>query len=263
MVKLLGRDQSRQLLDVLELPDDERWVFVSRMFARDDGQALAEVLADVEQDLTGKTRERLIEVLRWVLGLGHTAPWAKHDVPGMRNRPVRMVVLAVAVVVGSCTSSSTQVEPSPAMEPVLREAELQSGWCYLLAVGACSVVVQFDEGEVTMSFDGPAVRSDRIVEASLTEDGSTDLVRFGAEIAAADLGDMSGSQVLDGVRLAVAIDDGSGHAIRHTWGVERRVSVMHRVYDRIRTLMHHLAACQPDPWVVSETPCRPLPMQRH
>jgi len=36
---------------------------ISRMFVRDDGQALAEVLADVEQDLTGKTRERLLEGL--------------------------------------------------------------------------------------------------------------------------------------------------------------------------------------------------------
>ena len=36
---------------------------ISRMFVRDDGQALAEVLADVEQDLTGKTPERLLEGL--------------------------------------------------------------------------------------------------------------------------------------------------------------------------------------------------------
>jgi hypothetical protein len=33
------------------------------MFVRDDGQALAEVLADVEQDLTGKTWEGLLEGL--------------------------------------------------------------------------------------------------------------------------------------------------------------------------------------------------------
>jgi len=34
------------------------------MFLRDDGEWLAEVLADVEQGLTGKTRERLIAGLR-------------------------------------------------------------------------------------------------------------------------------------------------------------------------------------------------------
>ena len=64
LVKALGPDRARTLLEVLELPDDERWAFISRMFVRDDGEWLAEVLADVEQDLTGKTRERLIAGLR-------------------------------------------------------------------------------------------------------------------------------------------------------------------------------------------------------
>ena len=64
-VKLLGRDRAREPLTILELPDDDRLAFISSMFLRDDGQALAEVLADVEQDLTGKTRERLtVELLR-------------------------------------------------------------------------------------------------------------------------------------------------------------------------------------------------------
>jgi len=71
LVKPLGRGRARTLLEVLELPDDERWVFVSRMFARDDGEALAELLADVEQDLTGKTRERLIAGLHATLDPGH------------------------------------------------------------------------------------------------------------------------------------------------------------------------------------------------
>ena len=30
MVKLLGCDEACTLLEVLELPDDERWVFISR-----------------------------------------------------------------------------------------------------------------------------------------------------------------------------------------------------------------------------------------
>jgi hypothetical protein len=47
---------------VLELPGDERWAFISRMYQLDDGEWLAEVLADVETDLTGKTE-------RYVAGL--------------------------------------------------------------------------------------------------------------------------------------------------------------------------------------------------
>ena len=48
IMKPLGPDRARTLLEVLELPDDERWAFISRMFVRDDGEWLAEVLADVE-----------------------------------------------------------------------------------------------------------------------------------------------------------------------------------------------------------------------
>ena len=67
LVKTLGPDRARTLLDVLELPGDERWAFISRMYVRDDGEWLAEVLADVEQDPTGKTRERLIAGLHAAL----------------------------------------------------------------------------------------------------------------------------------------------------------------------------------------------------
>jgi hypothetical protein len=56
-----------QLVAILELPDDNRLAFVSSMYQRDDGQAVAEVLADVEEDLTGNTRERLIAGLRAAL----------------------------------------------------------------------------------------------------------------------------------------------------------------------------------------------------
>jgi len=41
-MKHLGRENARTLVDVLELPDDERWSFISRIYARDDGQALAD-----------------------------------------------------------------------------------------------------------------------------------------------------------------------------------------------------------------------------
>ena len=60
ITKRLGPDAARELLAVLELPDDQRWAFISSMYEREDGEWLAEMLADVEQDLTGKTRERLI-----------------------------------------------------------------------------------------------------------------------------------------------------------------------------------------------------------
>ena len=41
--------------------------FTSSMYQRDYGEWLAEVLADVEPDLTGKTRERLIAGLHAAL----------------------------------------------------------------------------------------------------------------------------------------------------------------------------------------------------
>jgi hypothetical protein len=39
------------------------------MFQRDNAQALAEILADVEQDLTGMTRGRLVQGIRVALDL--------------------------------------------------------------------------------------------------------------------------------------------------------------------------------------------------
>ena len=64
----MGADNARTLLRILELPDDERLAFVSRMYLRDDGQALAEILAGIEEDLTGRTRKRVIAGLRAALG---------------------------------------------------------------------------------------------------------------------------------------------------------------------------------------------------
>ena len=42
VVKAIGRGNARLLLEVLELPDDERLAFISSMYQRRDGQALAE-----------------------------------------------------------------------------------------------------------------------------------------------------------------------------------------------------------------------------
>ena len=54
IVKQLGPDAARGLLKVLELSNDQRWAFISSMYLRDVGEWLAEVLTDVEQDLTGE-----------------------------------------------------------------------------------------------------------------------------------------------------------------------------------------------------------------
>jgi hypothetical protein len=66
-VKLLGRDQARTLLRILELPDEERMAFISSMYLREDAQALAEILADLEEDLSGRARERSVVGLRRAL----------------------------------------------------------------------------------------------------------------------------------------------------------------------------------------------------
>ena len=42
------------------LPDEERLALVSRVYQRQDGTARADILADIEEDLTGRTRERVI-----------------------------------------------------------------------------------------------------------------------------------------------------------------------------------------------------------
>jgi hypothetical protein len=42
LVKLLGRDQARMLLTILELPDEERMAFISSVYHQEDAQAHAE-----------------------------------------------------------------------------------------------------------------------------------------------------------------------------------------------------------------------------
>jgi hypothetical protein len=68
VVGLIGQTNARTLLGILELPDEDRLAFVARMYQRDDAQALAGVLTDVESDPDDLVRFRLIGGLRSVLG---------------------------------------------------------------------------------------------------------------------------------------------------------------------------------------------------
>ena len=58
------------------------------MYLRDDGEWLAEVLADVEEDLTGKTRERLIAGLHATLD-ARVGEGAYKSCRGSRARSLR------------------------------------------------------------------------------------------------------------------------------------------------------------------------------
>jgi hypothetical protein len=79
-VKLLGPDQARTLLTILELPDEEQLAFVSSMYQREDAQALAEILTDIEEDFSGRTRERLIEGLHAALDWAKTSQGGPHRI---------------------------------------------------------------------------------------------------------------------------------------------------------------------------------------
>ena len=65
LLDLLGEPACRELL---ERPEPERAALIGRLYASERGQALAEVLADVEGDPDDLTRLRLIAALREVLG---------------------------------------------------------------------------------------------------------------------------------------------------------------------------------------------------
>ena len=56
----LGRVEALQLLALLELPDVDRHRLMSTMFVEDDGRELAELVARIERDTTGATRERIV-----------------------------------------------------------------------------------------------------------------------------------------------------------------------------------------------------------
>jgi hypothetical protein len=67
IVKRLGPDAARQLLQILELPDEARWATGMAMFKKPETVGIGEILGDVEQDTTGRARERLIAGLRAAL----------------------------------------------------------------------------------------------------------------------------------------------------------------------------------------------------
>lgn len=68
IVKLLGGQTTPDGCSrSLELPDVERLAFVWSMCQRGDALALAEILADIEEDLSGRTRGRLIDGLHATL----------------------------------------------------------------------------------------------------------------------------------------------------------------------------------------------------
>lgn len=69
---VLGDANARELLQVLELPDEERLDLIAHLYQRDDGQALAEILSELELDPDDPTRLRLMGGLQAVLRGGST-----------------------------------------------------------------------------------------------------------------------------------------------------------------------------------------------
>jgi len=68
LLDLLGESACRELLAVLERPEAECAALIGRLYARDDAQALAEMLLDIESDPDDLVRLRLIAALHEVLG---------------------------------------------------------------------------------------------------------------------------------------------------------------------------------------------------
>ena len=67
VVDLLGEANARDLLGILELPEDDRTDLIAHMYLRDEGQGLANVLMDMEGDPNDLIKLRLIGGLRRVL----------------------------------------------------------------------------------------------------------------------------------------------------------------------------------------------------
>jgi hypothetical protein len=67
IVKQLGSGAARELLAVLELPDEARWAVWMTMFQKEETATIGEILGDIEQDTTGQTRQHLIAGLRAAL----------------------------------------------------------------------------------------------------------------------------------------------------------------------------------------------------
>lgn len=67
VVDLLGEANARELLGILELPDNDQANFIAQTSLRDKGQSIANVLGNVERDPGDPVRLRLIGGLRRVL----------------------------------------------------------------------------------------------------------------------------------------------------------------------------------------------------
>lgn len=67
VVEQIGRVEALQLLALLELPDVDRHRLMSTMFVEDDGRTLAELVARIEEDESGRTKEGMIRGLHGVL----------------------------------------------------------------------------------------------------------------------------------------------------------------------------------------------------
>lgn len=68
LLEILGEPAARELLGVLARSDDDRAELVRRLRASERGRALADLLADIEDDPDDLVRLRLIGALEAVLG---------------------------------------------------------------------------------------------------------------------------------------------------------------------------------------------------
>jgi hypothetical protein len=64
VVAALGEPGARELLGVLERSNADRAALIGRLYLRDDGGWLAELLMDLEDDVGEIARLRLVEALR-------------------------------------------------------------------------------------------------------------------------------------------------------------------------------------------------------
>lgn len=67
MVDALGEPAARELLDAITRPDADRAALIGRLYARADGEWLAELLMDLEGEEGERARLQLTDALRRVL----------------------------------------------------------------------------------------------------------------------------------------------------------------------------------------------------
>jgi hypothetical protein len=80
VVERLGDHAARHLLRILQLHQEARWAAGMALVRRPETVCIGEVLADIEQDPTGQTRERLIAELQVALD-GYPEPVAMSRPP--------------------------------------------------------------------------------------------------------------------------------------------------------------------------------------